>query len=163
MIAAFAGLLAQAQPATLAGISLGAGARGIAAAHAAKPIASPWGPTWGWNAPGVGSVRVTADQDGNVALVDVVPAATAPAIDLPAAPAFPVGAGHEKYTDASSFVESDDCKPSGAGGACFAYTLDGGELVLQFGGDGAGPLREAIWGDRALLVSLGIVVAGTSI
>jgi len=148
-------------PATLAGVALGGPAKDAAAAHKGAASKGAWGAGFAWNAPGTGSVRITADDDGNVAIVDVVPAS--PSIDLPAAKAFPVAQGHEKYSELSTFIESDTCRASKPGDACYAYTLDDGELVLQFGASGTGPLHEAIWGDRSTLKTLGIIQAGASI
>ncbi len=162
---ALAALVAQSPgPSALAGVALGAPAKDAVAAHNGKSVASPWGPTWQWNAPS-GVVRVTADQDGDVAIVELVLAKTAKTVDLPAAAGFAIapGWGHEKYSEASTFVESDTCTPDVATDACYAYTLDDGELVLQFGTAGLGPVRDAILGNRALLKSLGVIQAQTSL
>ena len=145
----------------LAGVTIGAPAKDVVAAHKGAVLKSPWGPTWSWNAPGIGAVRVTADDDGNVAIVAVVP--NGAHLDLPGAKGFAIASGHTVYTDASSFVESDNCSPQPPADACYAYSEDAGELVLQFSGAGNGPLREAIWGDRTLMKSLNIIAAGPSI
>jgi hypothetical protein len=161
--ALIATLLVAQTPATqmLAGIALGTRATDVVSAHKGVSTGNRWGPTWTWNSAGIGTVRVTADDDGNVGIVDVVLAKSSSTIDLPGAASFPVNAGHEKYTDASSYVESDSCNPNATDGSCFAYTLDDGELVLQF--DALGPLHEALWGDRALLKTLDLIQPGPSI
>lgn len=149
-----------AAPQTLIGIAVGANAKDVVAAHRGTAVApAPWGPSWTWKAP-AGIVRVTADEAGNVGIVDVVLAPATATIDLPAAAAFPANGGHTKYTAMSSYVESDACTAT-AGGTCFAYTLDDGELVLQFGPNDA--LHEAIWGDRQTLKTLNLIQPGPSL
>jgi hypothetical protein len=158
-------LLADASPAlTLDGTALGASVKDVVAAHkGATPAKSPAGQTWMWTRPGGGTVRLTADEDGNVAIVDFVASKTGSgAIDLPAARAFLLQSSHDKYSDVSSYVESDACTlGASATVTCHAYTLeDGSELLLSFAN---GPLREALWGDRALLKQLGLIQAGVSL
>ena len=154
-------LVAQSSPATLAGVAVGATAKDVVAAHRGTAISTPWGPAWTWKAAGIGVVRLVADEDGTVGIVDVVLAPSTQRIDLPGAAGFPINGGNQQYTSMSSNVESDDCKANASGGSCFAYTTDDGELVLQFAANAS--LHEALWGARPMLKTLGIITPGTSI
>ena len=112
---------------------------------------------------GGGTIRVTAGDDGTIAVVDVVlPASKSGTIDLPGAKAFPLSGSQQSYESMSSYVQSDNCVASTNAAPCYAYTLEDGELVLTFGPSGSG-LHEAVWGDRALLKQLGLIVAGTTL
>lgn len=163
-------VLADATPAPFAldGITLGAKASDVAAAHHGVASKSSAGPVWTWKRADGSVVKVTAGDDGTVAIVDFVVSAGAAAtgkVDLPAAPGFALQNGHEKYSDVTSYLESDGCAQPAAGGAsCYAFTLDdGSDVLLTFLNNGSGPLHEAVWGDRELLKELGIIVPGTSL
>jgi hypothetical protein len=157
-------IVADAPALTLDGISLGTKASDFTSAHKGAVAAkSAAGAIWTAKRPGGGTIRVTGDGDGNVAIVDVTLAGDAGAIDLPAARGFSIASSHDKYSDASSYVESDSCTTNVSGAACFAYTLEGDtELLLTFAANGNGPLREALWGDRSLIKDLGLITAGAT-
>jgi len=159
-------LIAQAAaPITLAGVVLGSSAKDVVAAHKGAPAGkSATGSVWSFARPGGGTIKITAGDDGNVAIVDFVAGASAAGtIDLPAAPSFALAGTHDAYSNASTYVESDACAQPASNATCYAYTLeDGSELLLTFSAAGSG-LREALWGDRALLKELGLIAAGTTL
>jgi hypothetical protein len=150
---------------SLDGVGLASSVKDFLAAHPGAVAAkTPAGPVWTWTRPQGGTLRVTAGEDGSVAIVEFVAGKTAGgSVDLPAAKRFPIASAHDAYSQLSSYLESDACAQPPPQTHCYAYTLeDGSELLLDFAPDGTG-LRQATWGDRELLKTLGLIAPGTSL
>jgi len=159
-----AGLLLAASGAALSfdGIALGDDAAAIGKAHAALSTFTALGPAWSWRRAGGGTMMISSDATGKVALVDfVADEGEEDAVALPVAGAFDVRATHTALETALGAQPVQTCMPAFSDGYCGAFALRGGsELVAQFETND-GQLHRATWSSAAALRRLHVLPAAT--